>query len=175
MRFLIIVAVSLISFAASAQSSKKNTIPALKFPENKYFKIDSAVINRLYPGVYGAPIVNNITVYFKTKVNCGQSSKVNLQLDSFWMQNKGGQLNAVLNKSSEPLRKGSSFRGIAHVEFPTRTEEIPVLNGVTPPQEAAVTPPIKFKGDMLIRYKIAGKSEYLTITKFKEGVHVYAP
>jgi len=176
MRYFILFALALLGIQANAQSNKKKANAQIKFPENKYFKIDSVVINRLYPGVYGAAIINNITMYAVTKTNCGTvKSKVNLQLDSFWVGNRGGQFNLVAYKNMDPLKKGSHFRGMGHLEIPTRDEGIPQVNGVTIPNEVPTKPPIAFKGDMLIRFICNGKKQYICIPKLQEGQSVFAP
>ena len=176
MRYFILFAIALFGIQANAQPNKKKANAKIKFPENKYFKVDSVVINRLYPGVYGAAIINNITMYAITKTNCGTvKSTVNLQLDSFWIGNRGGQLNLVTNKSMNPLKKGSNFRGMGHLEYPTRDEGIPQVNGVTIPNEVLTKSPIAYKRDMLIRFICNGKKQYLVIPKMQEGQSVFAP
>jgi len=176
MRYFFLFAISWFAIQANAQPNKKKATAKIKFPENKYFKIDSVVINRLYPGIYGAAIINNITMYAVTKTNCGTvKSTVNLQLDSFWVGNRGAQLNLVTNKSMEPLKKGSHFRGMGHLEIPTRDEGVPQVNGVTIPTEVPTKSPIAYKGDMLIRFSCNGKKQYMVIPKLQEGQSVFAP
>ena len=176
MRYFILFAISLFAIQANAQPKAKKATSKIKFPANKYFKIDSVVINRLYPGVYGAAIINNITLYAVTKTNCGTvKSKVNLQLDSFWVGNRGGQFNLVTYKNMDPLKKGSHFRGMGHLEIPTRDEGVPQVNGVTIPNEAPTKSPIAYKGDMLIRFICNGKKQYICIPKLQEGQSVFAP
>jgi hypothetical protein len=176
MRYFILFAIALFGIQANAQSNKKKANAKLKFPQNKYFKIDSVVINRLYPGIYGAAIINNITLYAVTKINCGTvKSKVNLKLDSFWMGNRGGQFDLVTYKNMDPLKKGSYFRGMGHLEIPTRDEGIPQVNGVTIPNEVPTKSPINYKGDMLIRFICNGKKQYIVIPKLQEGQSVFAP
>ncbi len=176
MRYFILFALALLGIQSNAQPNKKKANAKIKFPANKYFKIDSVVINRLYPGVYGAAIINNITMYAVTKTNCGTvKSKVNLQLDSFWVGNRGGQFNLVTYKNMDPLKKGSHFRGMGHLEIPTRDEGIPQVNGVTIPNEVPTKPPIAYKGDMLIRFICNGKKQYICIPKLQEGQSVFAP
>ena len=81
-----------------AQPAKKKSQPKIKFPETKEIKVDSVVLSRFYPGVYGAPIVYNVLVYCKTKVNCGSKVKSDfLRVDSLWMDEKVGAANLVLN------------------------------------------------------------------------------
>lgn len=176
MRYFILFAISLFAIQANAQPKAKKATSKIKFPANKYFKIDSVVINRLYPGVYGAAIINNITLYAVTKINCGTvKSKVNLQLDSFWVGNRGGQFNLVTYKNMDPLKKGSHFRGMGYLEIPTRDEGVPQVNGVTIHNEVPTKSPIAYKGDMLIRFSCNGKKQYMVIPKLQEGQSVFAP
>jgi hypothetical protein len=64
---------------------------------------------------------------------------------------------------------------MGHLEYPTRDEGIPQVNGVTIPNEVLTKSPIAYKGDMLIRFICNGKKQYLVIPKMLEGQSVYAP
>lgn len=172
MRKFLSIVLSLMVFSVFAQPIKRKPQPKIKFPETKEIKIDSVVLSRFYPGVYGAPIVYNVLIYCKTKVNCGSKVKSDFfKVDSLWMDEKVGSANLLLNKSSNPLRKGQSFRIMSRIEFPTNKD----MPNVEFQVNASVTPPIKHNGRALFRYFIGGKKVYVVIPEVILGTTVYAP
>lgn len=159
-------------FSVFAQPLKRKPQPKIKFPETKEIKIDSVVLSRFYPGVYGAPIVYNVLIYCKTKVNCGSKVKSDfLRVDSLWMDEKLGSAGLILNKSSNPLRKGQSFRIMSRIEFPTNKD----MPNVELQVNASVNPPIKHNGRAVFRYFIGVKKVYVIIPDVILGNTVYAP
>jgi len=159
-------------FSVFAQPLKRKPQPKIKFPETKEIKIDSVVLSRFYPGVYGAPIVYNVLIYCKTKVNCGSKVKSDfLRVDSLWMDEKVGSAGLILNKSSNPLRKGQSFRIMSRIEFPTN-KDMPNFELLV---NASGIPPIKHNGRAVFRYFIGVKKVYVIIPDVILGNTVYAP
>ncbi len=159
-------------FSVFAQPLKRKPQPKIKFPETKEIKIDSVVLSRFYPGVYGAPIVYNVLIYCKTKVNCGSKVKSDfLRVDSLWMDEKLGSAGLILNKSSNPLRKGQSFRIMSRIEFPTNKD----MPNVELQVNTSVNPPIKHNGRAVFRYFIGVKKVYVIIPDVILGNTVYAP
>jgi hypothetical protein len=172
MRFFLSFLLCFMVFSVFAQPVKRKPQPKIKFPETKEIKIDSVVLSRFYPGVYGAPIVYNVLIYCKTKVNCGSKVKSDfLRVDSLWMDEKVGSAGLVLNKSSNPLRKGQSFRIMSRIEFPTNKD----MPNVEFQVNASVNPPIKHNGRAVFRYFIGGKKVYVVIPDVILGTTVYAP
>lgn len=174
--FIAFLAVFSINLGFS-QAYKKKAQEKLKFPENQHMIVDTAVVDKFFPGVYGAPIVYKIHLYLTTKEDLGPRSKANFEMDSFWM---GGRASTILyvpkNKESNPFGKRKRIHFIGELVFPTKgATPPPSINGVEPPKEEIVTPPMKMTGELLFRYYVNGLPRYVSITKLKEGRMVYAP
>lgn len=173
MKKLVLLWLSVMALTLNAQSKPQKKSVKIKYTETKEFKIDSVVLRRFYPGVMGAPIVYKVDFFCKAKRNLGSKvQKDFFKPDSIWMDGKRAKANLVLEKNANPLAKGREFQIFAELIYPTQNAEMQHFE-VEPPEE--IIPPKKYKGRMLLRYRISGKTYFVDVPQIQYGATIYAP
>ena len=156
----------------SAQAKKK-VVQKYVFPETIQMKVDSAVVDKMYPGVAGSPIRMRVRMHITLKEDFGVKTSAYFRVDSFWYAGYAGIAKIAMNKDLNPYAKRKRITVLCELEIPTGSA--PAINGVEPPREAEILPPITHSGEFLLRYEAYSKEHYISVQRLKDGKIIYAP